>query len=182
MHRISSEARRLSRRMQVRLSVVVLAMGVLACSTESGPGDDVWRSPIPFDTAGVRIIAGQDTTEVLVEIAASEAQQMFGLMTRPNLDGQSGMIFVYSTVQDSSAGFWMYRTLVPLDIAFIDSAGRIASIRSMPPCESEHRETCPVYPPGTRYASALEVNRGFFEQHGIEVGDSVALVRRGNPE
>jgi hypothetical protein len=31
----------------------------------------------------------------------------------------AGMLFVYDSTQPGNAGFWMYRTRIPLDIAFV---------------------------------------------------------------
>lgn len=164
--------------MFVRFVVVLAVVFQTGCeSGDDAPPPEEWTSPIAFDTGTVRIAGANDTVSILVEIAESNRQHQFGLMTRPRLDSLSGMIFTYREVQDSANGFWMFRTLVPLDIAFIDSAGRIAAIRSMPPCEARYREQCPIYKAGVPYMSALEVNMGFFEQHGIGVGAQVVLER-----
>ena len=32
------------------------------------------------------------------------------------------------------------------------------------------------YDPGTEFEGALEVNQGFFDEHGVEVGDRVELI------
>ena len=68
-----------------------------------------------------------------MEVANTEAQQSFGLMDRPALDSMSGMLFVFDTLRAADAGFWMWRTLVPLDIAFIDSASVIRRVLPMEP-------------------------------------------------
>jgi uncharacterized membrane protein (UPF0127 family) len=94
-------------------------------------------------------------------------------MERRQLADTAGMLFVYDSVQPPDAGFWMYRTRVPLDIAYIDSAGRIRAIEHMVPCESAIPQGCPTYPPGVPYQYALEVNGGFFARRRIAVGDSV---------
>ncbi|MFP3947917.1 MAG: DUF192 domain-containing protein [Longimicrobiales bacterium] len=134
-----------------------------------------WRSPVAFDTAGVSVVADGDTSRLRVEVAETEEQRGFGLMVRPELEAGSGMIFLYDSIQPDTAGFWMWRTRMPLDIAFLDSAGTIVAIRRMEPCESPYAEDCPNYPPGEPYLSALEVNRGWFEERGIGVGDRVLL-------
>jgi len=157
--------------------VPLLALAA-ACGGGSGQGDAV-ATTIPFDTGTVRIVTASDTVSLLAEIATSDAQHEVGLMERFALDPNSGMIFVYPEPQPETDAFWMYRTRIPLDIAFVDSAGRIATILSMAPCESPNPEWCEEYAPGVRYQAALEVNRGFFASHGIEVGDAVLLDRPG---
>ena len=61
----------------------------------------------------------------------------------------------------------MKNTLIPLDIAFINEEGIIESIKELDP-----QNPIPVYPDGEiRYA--IEVNRGWFAENGIEVGDII---------
>ncbi|MEC8552353.1 MAG: DUF192 domain-containing protein, partial [Pseudomonadota bacterium] len=58
-------------------------------------------------------------------------------------------------------------TFIPLDIAFINEEGIIESIKELDPMNP-----VPVYPDGdVRYA--IEVNRGWFTENGIEVGDII---------
>jgi len=98
------------------------------------------------------------------------------LMERPSLPEDHGMLFVYDEVQPGSAGFWMYRTLIPLDIAYIDTGERIVAILPMDPCGSPNPAVCRLHPPGVPYLRALEVNRGHFARRGIGVGDRVVLL------
>ena len=61
----------------------------------------------------------------------------------------------------------MKNTFIPLDIAFINEEGVIESIKELDPMSS-----IPVYPDGDiRYA--VEVNRGWFAENGVEVGDII---------
>ncbi|MCL7928428.1 DUF192 domain-containing protein [Halomonas llamarensis] len=110
-----------------------------------------------------------------VEVAQTQAQRQKGLMGREVLPADHGMLFMYAREQSPYDGFWMYRTLIALDIAFIDSGGTIVTIMTMPPCESSSPSDCRAYAPGKPYHAALEVNAGYFEQHGISVGDCVSL-------
>jgi hypothetical protein len=131
--------------------------------------------PVTFDTARVWIRAA-DSAGLLVEVSRTAAQRSFGLMSRPFLDPESGMLFLYDSAQVGSSGFWMFRTKMPLDIAFMDSAGVIGKVLSMEPCQSElYAAACPTYAPGVDYWSALEVNRGWFAEHGVVEGDTVRL-------
>ncbi len=88
-------------------------------------------------------------------------------MERTELGENSGMLFVYQEEQQRS--FWMRDTLIPLSIAYIDADGRIVDIQDMQPLdETSHPSAEPA-----QYA--LEVNQGFFEEHGVQVGDRVEL-------
>lgn len=159
----------------------VWAVVVLAVLSGCGEPEVAWRSPIEFDTARVSVVGDGDTSRLLVEVARTDEQRGFGLMIRPELDPASGMLFVYDSVQSDSSGFWMWRTRVPLDIAYIDSAGRIVSIRQMAPCESPYARDCPQYGPGAPYQSALEVNQGWFQERGFGAGDRVVVDSMAPP-
>lgn len=110
-----------------------------------------------------------------VEVAETTAQRQRGLMGREYLPETRGMLFRFESEQPAGNAFWMYRTLIPLDIAYIDGEGRIVAINTMQPCESEAPRECPTYPAGTAYYSALEVNAGYFAERGIQVGDCVSV-------
>jgi len=149
---------------------------VAACRADSKADDADWYDHIlPFDTAQIRIASATDTTRLTVELAESQEQETLGLMERPSLTPEAGMLFLYGTTQPSTSAFWMFRTRIPLDIAFIDSTGVIRSIQTMEPCPSPLAQGCPNYPAGVTYRAALEVNAGFFARTGFRLGDRVLL-------
>jgi uncharacterized membrane protein (UPF0127 family) len=152
-----------------------ISVATLALAACERPEPD-FVSPVAFDTATAWIRGEADSVSLLVEVARSSAQKSFGLMERPALDSMSGMIFVYDADQPASAGFWMFRTKIPIDIAFIDSAGVIVKLLAMDPCESEmYASACETYVPNEPYRAALEVNAGWFVQHGVGEGSVVRL-------
>lgn len=106
-----------------------------------------------------------------LEVARTPADQRHGLMEREHLAADAGMLFVYDTPQPAHGAFWMYRTRIPLDIAFLDGEGRILVIRHMQPCASDLSWECPRYVADVPYHAALEVNSGWFAAHGVGVGD-----------
>lgn len=126
-----------------------------------------------MDTGTVRIVTATDTLELAAEIARSEEERAYGLMERTSLPDNAGMLFVTTEPQDSTRGFYMYRTRIPLDIAFLDQNGRILSIITMQPCTSPQPNLCYVYSPGLTYYNALEANQGYFAKNNINVGDQV---------
>jgi uncharacterized membrane protein (UPF0127 family) len=79
------------------------------------------------------------------------------------------MLFVYPEERELS--FWMKDTLIPLSIAFMDSEGRIVDIQDMRALDDEP----PHYNSAEPAQYALEVNKGFFDEHGVEVGDEAKL-------
>ena len=154
---------------------VALFTAIGCGSGEDGTPAGEYAGILPFDTAQVRLVSSRDTSTLTVELAETPDQHAMGLMERQVLPADAGMLFVYSAVQPESAGFWMFRTRLPLDIAFIDSLGVIRSIRTMAPCPSNLATGCPTYPAGARYIAALEANAGYFTRRQLRVGDRVLL-------
>lgn len=152
---------------------IVTGVGVGLAACQPSDADTVDHAPaMAFDTATVYLATPRDTIAVLAEVASTGEQRTMGLMERHSLADTAGMLFVYETDQPANAGFWMFRTRIPLDIAFADSTGRIVAIRTMAPCEARLAAGCPGYEPGHPYRSALEVNAGFFARHGIAAGNA----------
>ncbi|MDR5906454.1 DUF192 domain-containing protein [Franzmannia qiaohouensis] len=156
------------RQLLLGMSATLMMPKALLAQSEAGRPMDFAR-----DTLAIHSQHGPHKLEV--ELAESLAQRARGLMDRDELASDAGMLFLYAEPQSSRSGFWMYRTRIPLDIAFIDEQGRIATIASMQPCTSSDPSECPVTRPGARYIAALEVNAGYFAEHGIEEGDCVAI-------
>lgn len=152
-------------------SIACLTLGLAACGDGSEAGLE--EPVVTFERDQICLISDADTIPLTVEIAATRAQQAYGLMERDQLPADAGMLFTYEEPQPADRGFWMFRTRIPLDIAFIGPEGEIRSIQPMSPCASPDPAWCPTYPAGVEYSAALEVNQGLFRAHGIEVGDRV---------
>lgn len=115
--------------------------------------------------------SGGDEVPVRVEIADDTVEQAEGLMNREKLGKERGMLFVYPDEREMS--FWMKNTLIPLSIAYIDSKERIVDIQDMKALDDEP----PHYVSAEPAQYALEVNKGFFDERGVEVGDTVELPK-----
>lgn len=158
--------------------LVFLLAFAAACDRTPDADEPIDLEPIvDFDTAAVRIETDSDTFDLTVEVAEDSEQWTYGLMERPSLPEDAGMIFLYPRLRGPEEGFYMYRTLIPLDIAFIDEEGLIVAVKGMEPCANSNPRVCRTYDPGVSYVSALEVNRYYFERNGIGVGDRVVLLR-----
>jgi uncharacterized protein len=118
------------------------------------------------------IETGSEDVEVRVEVADTVRERSVGLMNRQELGEDAGMVFLVPEPTDGA--FWMKDTLIPLSVAFWDREGRIFRILDMEPCR---RDPCLLYEPGGRWSGAVEVNQGFFQDRGVEVGDRVRLER-----
>ncbi|QTP56080.1 DUF192 domain-containing protein [Billgrantia sulfidoxydans] len=143
-----------------------------------------WQVPAWADAAAtlprapLEIQAGTERHRLEVELARTPAERRQGLMDRDQLAAEAGMLFLYDELQPAQAGFWMYRTRIPLDIAFLDADGHIVAVHTMQPCPSRNPYDCPVTLAGAAYHAALEVNAGYFEARGIEEGACVSWPGR----
>ena len=117
---------------------LALAVSVLAgaAASESGAG-----------TAALRL----DGVPFRPELALTSAQRTVGLMHRRKAP-VDGMLFVFPA--ETTGGFWMKNTLVPLKIVFFDSTGKHVRTLRMTPCRED---PCAIYDPGRRYRFALEL-------------------------
>jgi uncharacterized protein len=102
-----------------------------------------------------------------LEIAADDYSRTRGLMERDSMPEEHGMIFVFS--QDTDEGFWMHNTRIPLDILFIDSAGKVVSVRHMKAYDES------VTSAGGSYRYAIEMNDGAAAGCGVKAGDMVGV-------
>ena len=107
------------------------------------------------------------TLPLHVEVPTNIRDFNLGLMFRESLDKNSGMLFVFDEVAQQS--FHMRETKIPLDIAFIREDGIIESIKQLEPFDESA-----VYSNGKVFC-ALEVNRGWFEENNVEVGDQIEI-------
>jgi uncharacterized membrane protein (UPF0127 family) len=134
----------------------VLILAIASCSDE----------PPPLRLERARLSVRGKT--ILVECARCPKEQARGLMYRRSLDEDEGMLFIYDSPRWLS--FWMKNTRIPLSIAFLDSSGKIVQIERMRPYDSITR-----HPSSQPAQYALEMNQGWFERHGVGVGDVIKI-------
>lgn len=106
-----------------------------------------------------------------VEIADSPEKRSMGLMYRHALPEDTGMLFIYP--EDDVHSFWMVNTRIALDVAYLDAEGVIRSIRRLEPHDLKGKSS------GEPVRMALEVPAGWFERHGVRVGDRVDVGADG---
>ncbi len=107
------------------------------------------------------------TLPLHVEVPTNIKEFNLGLMFRESLDKNSGMLFVFEKVAQQS--FHMRETNIPLDIAFIREDGIIESIKQLEP-----NDETSVASDG-EILCAIEVNRGWFAENNVEVGDEIDI-------
>ena len=99
-----------------------------------------------------------------VELAVSPQQQAQGLMYRPSLAADAGMLFIYRPAREVS--MWMKNTVIPLDMLFIAEDGEIVKIveRAVP-------FSLTTISSDGRVRAVLEINGGMINRLGIRPGD-----------
>ena len=140
------------------------ALVVTALVAAAGPGSAFERATPRPATALVVFGSEEDADTIVAEVAQTDADRARGLMNREELGENAGMLFVLPNYEEIS--FWMKDTHIALDIAFMDPSFRITGIAQMEPRSEELVDS-----PGP-IQFALEVNQGWFEKHGVKVGDT----------
>ena len=113
-------------------------------------------------------IAGKS---INLEVARSSQEQAMGLMYRPALPDDRGMLFPMTPARPVT--FWMKNVPVALDMVFLFQGKVKAIAPSVPPCTTPE---CPVYGPQGDVDNVLELRSGRAMELGIKVGDDATIV------
>ena len=126
-----------------------------------------------FDEVALRVQAADGSFLAWCLLAALNAQQRAqGLMEVTDLQGYSGMAFVYE--DDVQNAFHMRDTPMPLSIAWVAADGSVVTIADMEPCAADD-DACPTYAPTGPYRYAIEVPQGGLAELGITEGATVGV-------
>lgn len=142
-----------------------LLLACLAMTALAQPGVD---QPQPRLREEPLTIVGRDGTRhaFRVEMAVSGDDQMIGLMFRPAVGADEGMLFDWGAPREST--MWMRNTITALDMVFIDADGRIHRIaeRTVPRSLAIIESRGPV-------RATLELAAGTAERLNLRIGDRV---------
>ena len=116
-----------------------------------------------------------------IEVAHTPQTRERGLMDRDELGFDGGMLFVFPVAEERV--FWMCRTRIDLDIVFLDAAGVVVDIQTMPaelPCkpgetETDYEARLPRYASKAPAQFAIELQAGTAAAAGLREGDRIAL-------
>lgn len=167
----------------VLIAAMTCGLLLAACAPSDGPGSaslvDVARTYGLDDLprAVVHVELGDDATakdlrfDVLV--ADTPEARNRGLQGVEALPPGVGMLFVFPEPPGPQGrpGFWMFETLLPLDILFAQ-AGTVVGVATMVPCPVR---PCPVTHPGVAFDLALETAAGALVGAGVRPGDRIVL-------
>ena len=116
------------------------------------------------------ILLNVGTHQIEAEVAATPVTRDKGLMNRPLLPANRGMLFIFP--EERAYCIWMRNTIIPLSVAFIDSNGIIVNIAQMPPGTDDYY--CADRP--VRYA--LEMNYIWFRNKGVTPGTRIKDIHK----
>jgi len=138
------------------LATLLLAAGGLSCGNEE---------PRP------RVTINGNT--FYVEIADTDSARGRGLGGRVSLDADKGMLFVFDAPKEQD--FHMLDCYFPIDIAFIDEAGRIINLKTMA-VEDDPTQPRRGYASDRPAKYVLETVGGTWERIGAAAGMAVEFV------
>jgi uncharacterized protein len=107
---------------------------------------------------------------VQLEVARTPEQQSRGLMYRPALPDDRGMLFPFEVARPLQ--FWMLNTPQPLDMVFLLDGEVKAVIADVPPCTSR---PCPTYGPSVNVNQVIELRSGRAAELGLKPGYRVEI-------
>ena len=114
------------------------------------------------------LIHSKNFSNLLVKTAFDNNTKQKGLMNIKQLKTYNGMLFIYDTPQ--IVNFWMYNTLIPLDIIFIDDKNIISSIKEGIPMEKN------LITSDIKISAVLEIPRGCAKKLKVKKGQIVSWI------
>lgn len=179
----------------IRLLCLLLSVLLIGCSTPT-PAQPPTVTPgshqIPVNTNQPPLVRnlGQklpisaqaivpNGTKIELEVARTPEEQAMGLMYRPALPDNRGMLFQFP--RPFPASFWMKNVPVALDMVFLRNGVVKYVAAAVPACTAD---PCPSYGPGTSIDQVIELRSGRAAQLGLKAGDTVKInfLNSGSPK
>ncbi len=119
-----------------------------------------------------KIQVGSEVLEV--EVAQTPQQHAQGLMFRPRLGENEGMLFIFQGEETRS--FWMKNTLIDLSIGFFDRNGTLVDVQEMKSGKGIPDSALKSYLSVKPAKYALEMNTGWFDKKKIKIGTKLRIL------
>ncbi len=149
------------------LFAAAAAPAMLAATGRAQEGKPITGPQKPLPTEKLVIITKDGKRhDFKVEMATTPEEQEIGLMFRPTVAPDGGMLFDWGSPQESE--MWMKNTIAPLDMVFINADGTIRSI-----IENTVPQSLAVLDSHGPVRATLELAAGTTARLGITVGDRV---------
>ena len=118
-------------------------------------------------------------TVIMAELADTVDERARGLMFRPSLEKNRGMLFTFAEPQLWS--FWMKNTRISLDIIWMDGRKKIVHIERRVPTCSRTDDGCPQYQPNENALYVLELAAGSADALKLERGATLRFTLPFDP-
>ena len=138
-----------------------LALVLAGCGSKPSALDDLLTREVTLPGGHV----------IRAETAVDTRDIMRGLMFRPSMEPDHGMLFVHR--EPGHYGYWMYQTLIPLDMIWMDENRKIVEIvENAQPCKTAASK-CTTYGGHETARFVLELNAGLVHKYGLQVGQNI---------
>ena len=122
---------------------------------------------------GLGTISTPSGITLFVEIADSPDKRAQGLMYRPSMAPDRGMLFQFPEQGDHT--FWMKNTLISLDMLWLDEAGTVLHLEANVPTCPRKDDGCPRYRAPFKSLQVLELNAGMAKKLNLTPGSQLAI-------
>ena len=147
-------------------SVLLVVLSACAPSAGSAPAPTARAAAGPGPS--VALPSGR---VVKLEVARTDEERAQGLMYRPSMPQDAGMVFLFDSLEARS--FWMKNCHFALDLVHTLADGTVVDVlKNVPPCQAE---PCPSYPPKAPSDTVVELNAGVAEANGVGPGAKVTF-------
>ena len=148
--------------MLFRLPLCCLFLVLVSCGPKADTAVD------DFHTRDVTLPGGRI---IKAETMIDRLDLLRGMMFRTSLAADHGMLFVHP--EPGRYSYWMYQTLIPLDMIWLDSRHNVVEIvDNAQPCKTQASK-CPQYGGHETAAYVLELAGGMAKKYGLRTGDSL---------
>jgi uncharacterized membrane protein (UPF0127 family) len=142
-----------------RYSRALLLLAFILPASRAGAGPDV----VPLTLPSGKVLQ--------VEVMVKDEDRAMGVMFRPSLPQDHGLLFVFEEPDFHS--FWMKNCKFPIDMVWLDGEHRVVHLaESVPSCKAE---PCPLYTPMRKAQFVLEMNAGQARREKAAIGSKLSF-------
>ena len=142
-------------------SIALLLLVVLANCDKPSTLED-------FYTSDITLPGGQ---VIKTEFVYDTASALRGMQFRSSIAPDHGMLYAHRT--PGKYGYWMFQTLIPLDMIWMDPKHNVVEIvESAPPCKTPATQ-CPHYGGSEVAQYVLQLGAGMARKYSLKVGDTI---------
>ena len=143
-------------------ALLLVVMGLLSPAAQASAKESLDTQKLQ----AVTVVTQNGNQTFTAEFANTPAQRARGLMFRTRLPERQGMLFDFG--RDQEIRMWMKNTLIPLDMIFIQSDGRIHRIE-----QNTKPESLRVISSNGPARAVLEMRAGTSKKYSLAPGDRI---------